>query len=166
MRIRGATLSDIASLMNLDRESPSAAHWSRQQYEDLFLQNSMRLEHLAWIAEDGGGHESENIVPDSSKAVAFLVARRVDTEWEIENIVVAATHRRRGLGGLLLREFICHAQASSGKSIILEVRQSNRSARAFYQNSGFAEIGSRKNYYPGNDSMPAEDAVLYRLSIT
>jgi [ribosomal protein S18]-alanine N-acetyltransferase len=167
VRIRPANPSDIPSMMNLERENPSAAHWSRQQYDDLFHENSTSLEHFAWVLEDDGGCgcKSENIVPGSPKTIAFLVARRVDVDWELENIVVAATVRRRGLGRLLLRHFISHAQAAAGNSIFLEVRRSNRTARAFYQTSGFVETGSRKNYYPSNDFMTAEDAVLYRLSI-
>jgi hypothetical protein len=34
--MRLATIADIASLIDLERSSPSAAHWTEQQYRRLF----------------------------------------------------------------------------------------------------------------------------------
>lgn len=148
-------------MIELVRENPAAAHWSQQQYEGLFQETgSEEFARFAWIIE-GESNESKEPASGSPKVLGFLVGRRVDAQWELENIVVAQHMRRRGLGGLLLREFIAHARDAGAANILLEVRQSNVAARAFYLKFGFAEAGSRKSYY----SMPAEDAVLYRLTI-
>jgi ribosomal-protein-alanine N-acetyltransferase len=40
--------------------------------------------------------------------------------------------------------------------LMLDVRESNESARAFYKSLGFEEDGIRKNFY----EMPKENAVL------
>jgi len=93
--------------------------------------------------------------------LAFLIAHRIDIEWELENIVVAGTARRRGLGTLLLRELIAHARIENANGIFLEVRESNQSARALYRKLGFEEVGSRKGYYAN----PPDDAILCRLSL-
>jgi ribosomal-protein-alanine N-acetyltransferase len=92
--------------------------------------------------------------------LAFLVAHRVDNEWELENIVVAEESQRRGVATRLLREFVDSARAKNADAIFLEVRQSNQAARALYRKFGFVETGARKGYYP----TPPEDAILYRLS--
>ena len=140
-------------MMDLEHQSPAAAHWSRNQYESLFsVASGQPSEVLAWIAED----ESEAL-----EILAFLVARRLEAEWELENIVVAEKVRRQGAGTLLLRELIRHAQAQQGSGIFLEVRESNRSARALYRKAGFEEAGLRKSYY----SNPAEDAIILRLAL-
>lgn len=141
-------------MMALQQESPAAADWSQQQYEALFVTagGQQSSERLAWIAED------------DSKAhgiLAFLAAQRVDAEWELENIVVAAAIRRRGVGTRLLDEFIRYARAEEGSGIFLEVRESNQSARAFYRKLGFEETGLRKSYY----SNPPEDAILCSLRL-
>ena len=139
--------------MDLEHQSPGAAHWSRNQYESLFsVASGQPSEVLAWIAED----ESE-----APEILAFLVARRLDAEWELENIVVAEKVRRQGAGTLLLRELIRHAEAQQGSAIFLEVRESNRSARALYRKAGFEGAGLRKSYY----SNPAEDAIVLRLAL-
>jgi len=124
-------------MMALEHDSPAAAHWSRRQYEDLFIATSSdrRSERVAWVAEEE---------PRASEVLAFLVTHRIDTEWELENIVVAGTVRRQGVGARLLSEFIAHARAERGSGIFLEVRESNQSARAFYRKAGFEETGFRK----------------------
>jgi ribosomal-protein-alanine N-acetyltransferase len=141
-------------MMSLERQSPAAAHWSRQQYESLFVTatGQQRAERLAWVAED------EREAPE---ILAFLVAQRIDAEWELENIVVAATVRRQGLGTLLLSGLITHARAQKGSGVFLEVRESSQHARALYRKVGFEEAGLRKSYY----SDPPEDAIVCRLRL-
>jgi ribosomal-protein-alanine N-acetyltransferase len=141
--------------MALEHDSPTSAHWSRSQYEDLFDRtgSDRQFERIAWLAEE----ESQ-----SSEVLAFLVAHRVDTEWELENIVVAGVARRSGVGMRLLGEFIAHVRAEQGSRIFLEVRQSNQSARAFYRKAGFEETGLRKDYY----SNPPENAIVCGLRLS
>ena len=142
--------------MDLERESATAAHWSRQQYEDaLATSDPQSVERVVLIAEDEAAEEESEIF-------GFLVGRRVDAEWELENIVVANGMRRRGTGTLLLTELITEAHAAGGSAIFLEVRESNQDARAFYRKMGFEEAGARRLYY----ASPAENAVLYRLSLS
>ena len=139
-------------MMDLERQSPAAAHWSREQHEGLFVtaDRQPQSERFALVVEDEG---------ESPEVLAFLVAHRVDAEWELENIVVAAAVRRRGVGTHLLVEFVAHARGEQGSGIFLEVRESNHSARALYRKVGFQEVGLRKSYY----SRPPEDAILCRL---
>jgi ribosomal-protein-alanine N-acetyltransferase len=163
LRIRRANVADIPAMMDLERQSRAAAHWSGQQYEGLFVTASVKREseRLAWVVEDERGAQTEKESSKAAEAFAFLVAHRIDAEWELENIVVAASARRRGLGTRLMGEFIAHARAEQGSGIFLEVRESNQSARALYQKVGFEEMGLRKSYY----SDPPEDAMLCRLSL-
>jgi [ribosomal protein S18]-alanine N-acetyltransferase len=140
-------------MMALEQQSPAAAHWSRPQYDAMFNASSrQQSKRLAWIAED------ESATPE---VLAFLIAQRVDSEWVLENIVVAAQARRRGVGKLLLGQLIEHARAAQGRRIFLEVRESNLVARALYRNAGFAETSLRKSYYAD----PPEDAILCRLRL-
>jgi ribosomal-protein-alanine N-acetyltransferase len=141
-------------MRDLERQSPSAAHWSGQQYEGLVAATSVpqRSERFAWVVDD------ESV---AAEILAFLVAHRVDAEWELENIVVAETSRRRGVGTLLLGELVIHARSERGSGIFLEVRESNQSARALYRKMGFEEAGLRKSYYVS----PPEDAILCRLRL-
>jgi ribosomal-protein-alanine N-acetyltransferase len=156
-------------MMDLERQSPAAGHWSRNQYRALFAgtdqeseaqkSEDQKSERFAWVAEDDSATQPERIPPASPKIFAFLIAQRVDAAWELENIVVAATARRRGIGQRLLGELIEQVRSAQGSEISLEVRQSNHDARSLYRRAGFEEVGLRRGYY----SNPPEDAILCRL---
>jgi ribosomal-protein-alanine acetyltransferase len=144
MIIRPATPADIPALMDLAAQSETAAHWRRGDYERLF---------------DPGAPSRVAMVIEAEALVGFVVALAVGTEWEIENVVVQAATRRRGLGAQLLREFLLRARAAGVQSIFLEVRESNVAARGLYEDAGFRQSGTRMDYYSG----PVENAIVYRL---
>ncbi len=131
--------------MSLEQQAPEAAHWSRQQYDAIFFSS---------------GPSRQAIVVETDGLQGFLVARADGGEWEIENIAVAGNARRRGIAGQLLDELMDRARKEGATAIFLEVRESNRAARALYRKWGFREDGRRKNYY----REPEEDAMLYRFS--
>jgi ribosomal-protein-alanine N-acetyltransferase len=148
--------------MNLERSS-TAAHWSDQQYQQLFQPGVDGQERLVLIAE---ASLSDPSVPGESntagaRILGFLVAHHIAPEWELENIVVAHSARRNGLGKRLLDALLTRAKETNSDSIFLEVRESNAAARALYERVGFEPTGRRKSYY----ATPQEDAILYRLPL-
>ena len=144
--IRLATPEDIDDLLELQREAPTAAHWSRAQYEAIFQASALRR--LCLLAEKGPSQ-------------AFLVAQTAGPEWELENIAVAPLARRQGLGTLLLRGLLEHARQQHALAVLLEVRASNAAARGLYQSCGFIEAGFRPSYYQD----PKEDAIICRYNL-
>jgi ribosomal-protein-alanine N-acetyltransferase len=149
-------------MMDLERQIPTAGHWSPQQYEGLFVTPSgQQSERLAWVVEGEGAAQPEKVSSEAPEILGFLVAHRVDAEWELENLVVAGTARRQGVGTRLLRALGAHARTRQDNGIFLEVRESNQSARALYRKVGFEETGLRKSYYVN----PPEDAILCRLRL-
>jgi len=131
--------------MALASESGTAAQWSREQYQQAVLVPQPRR--LTLVFEE------------QTTVVAFLIARAVEREWELENIVVADETRRRGIGSRILNEFLDRVRREAAEAVFLEVRESNHAARSFYRKWAFVESGHRSNYY----TYPAEDAVVYRL---
>lgn len=137
--------------MRLDRSS-TAAHWTEQQYQNLFQSEAAPAKHLVLLIEE---------VSPQTRALGFLVASHIAPEWELENVVVAETARRTGLGKRLLAALLAHAQETASDAIFLEVRESNLPARNLYESAGFKQSGRRTAYY----SNPPEDAILYRLRL-
>lgn len=144
--IRPATPADIPAMMALEKHAATAAHWSAEQYQTMFAGSGPRRVAL--------------IIEEDARIQGFLLARALNPEWEIENIAVAGTARRRGLGTRLLGEFLDLARGQGAQAVFLEVRESNRAARALYEKWAFVENGRRKRYY----RTPEEDAIVYRLS--
>jgi ribosomal-protein-alanine N-acetyltransferase len=146
--IRPATLADIPAIVGLASRAAHAAHWSVEQYQEIFTSKIPRR--FALVSED------------QSAVHAFLIGRVLDGEWELENLVVSASRLRQGIGKRLLDEFLAAAKADGAKAIFLEVRASNVAARGLYESCGFAENGSRLRYY----MEPTEDAILYQIFLT
>ena len=163
MTIRSANLDDIPMMINLERACPTAAHWSEEQYGQLFQTSAGGFERLILVIRGRPSLATDSSARDMGEALlGFLVARRVASEWELENIVVASEARRKGLGRHLLEALIAHATQANSDSVFLEVRESNGVARAFYDRAGFRETGRRKSYY----SNPVEDAILYSRKLS
>jgi ribosomal-protein-alanine N-acetyltransferase len=135
-------------MMALEKDADAAAHWPQAQYEQIFL----RAKHPSRLAL---------VIEEDAAVQGFLVARQIDAEFEIENVAVAGSVLRRGLGTRLVGELLAVASHQGAKAVFLEVRESNRGARALYEKCGFTEIGHRKRYYQD----PEEAAVLYRLDL-
>ena len=138
-------------MIRLERQSPATAHWTEQQYSDLFATRGEPPARLALVAEEAG----------SFALSGFLVARHMPPEWELENIVVAPAVRRIGIGKQLMDALLFQAQETNSDAIFLEVRESNAAARRLYEKLGLRENGRRKAYY----SNPTEDAVLYSKTL-
>jgi len=147
--IRSATSADIPAMMALEREAATAAHWSRAQYDAIFRTALPRR--LCLVSE------SSQSLPELQ---AFLVAREIAREWELENVVVSAGSQRRGLGLQLLLALLDAARARAAEAVFLEVRESNLAARRLYEKAGFIHKGVRGGYYRN----PEENAALYRLN--
>jgi [ribosomal protein S18]-alanine N-acetyltransferase len=145
LSIRAAIVADVPAMMELEKRAATAAHWSAAQYDALF--HASAPERVALILDE------------EAELQAFVIARVVAEEWEIENIAVAGSARRRGLGTRLLGELLDLARAKGAVAVFLEVRQSNLAARALYEKWAFRESGCRPGYY----EYPEEDAILYRL---
>jgi [ribosomal protein S18]-alanine N-acetyltransferase len=157
VRIRSAVPLDVPSILAIERAHRSAAHWSEEQYLELFQSRTDRPERMILIAEPTIASPSD----ETSSVFGFLVARHVASEWELENIAVASDAQRRGIGKGLLEALLAAAKQSKSEAVFLEVRESNAAASALYRAVGFFVTGRRKSYYMN----PQEDALEFRLDL-
>lgn len=97
----------------------------------------------------------------NNELAGFLMASETELELDIYIIVVASTHKRKGIGTKLLEYLIAYGHEKKIESIILETRESNTAARNLYKKVGFKEVGLRKAYY----SSPVEHAVVMRYDL-
>jgi len=152
IHVRLANPSDLPQLKALSQTAEEAAHWTPQQWLDIF--HSQTPPRLAWIAEiEPTQATAENPPP----AVGFLIAQHGAPEWELENIAVLPHFRRQGIARALLSALLLHARSLLAERILLEVRASNQAAIRFYQAGGFQNLARRRDYY----SNPTEDALIF-----
>lgn len=106
-----------------------------------------------WVAEDP---KTGEIVGYAGVEVSALWG-----EMDIINIAVAAEHRRRGIGRLLIERIVRLCRRRGVPLLWLRVRASNRGARQFYHLMGFRERGRFQGYYED----PDEPAVIMAMDV-
>jgi [ribosomal protein S18]-alanine N-acetyltransferase len=143
--LRDSDLASVIAMVELLEELP---RWPAEFFESLTDHRSP-VKRIALVAFD----------PPSGELLGFIVASLIPLEAELENIVVAGSSRRRGIGRQLLFELVNKLKSAEIKDLHLEVRASNHAAIGLYNAFGFIESGRRPRYY----SDPVEDAVLMIL---
>ena len=82
--------------------------------------------------------------------------RDITGEGEITNVVVAANHRKKGIGRKMMEYMLERAKANGIGDCTLEVRVSNQPAIRLYESRGFKGEGVRPDFY----DKPREDALI------
>lgn len=133
---------DVPQAHSILRKSPEASIWSTESLVDSLAQG------FGWVAEQDGR------VPGF--VVGFVIGRLVADQFEILNLAVEKDFRRKGIGTQLVNCILGDAGGAGARQVFLEVRASNESARALYEQLGFCACGRRPDYYRD----PVEDALL------
>lgn len=117
------------------------------------------LELLAFPLDPWSPTLLEQAVDGTVPTIGILVAERdagfagyavvsvVDVDAELQRIAVPEDLRRTGVAGALLAAVHVHAGSLGARRLLLEVREDNLAARAFYARRGFTELGRRARYY-------------------
>lgn len=172
--VRPMTLADIPQVMDIERES-FPTMWPQTAYRRELQEN--RLARYLVVVETGteappppperglsrlvsgvrraisGEEEPE---PTREFLVGFLGIWFMVDEAHIVTIAVRESHRRRGIGELLLIRALELAAERGEETVSLEVRISNEPAQRLYEKYGFRKAGIRPRYYSDNQ----EDAVI------
>jgi ribosomal-protein-alanine N-acetyltransferase len=92
------------------------------------------------------------IYKKDDKVIAYLGIQFVDDVIEILGIGVIEKYRNNGIANELMNQLMKYFNQSPQLKILLEVRESNSTARNLYINFGFNKISKRKNYYTNEDA--------------
>ena len=145
LRYRCMTGADLDALVAIE-ETIYPHPWTRGNFSD-----SLAAGYHCWIAECGG------------EMAGYAVVAIAAGEAHLLNLSVAGPWQRRGIGRELLNFVLRLARESGAARILLEVRPTNSAARALYAAAGFAEIATRRGYYPPDESR--EDAIVLEFEL-
>lgn len=100
-----------------------------------------------------GGRFHALIAEECGVLIGFLTyTNGLDGVFDLEDLFVMPTERKKGTGGALVTEFLERVKNCDGKKILLEVRESNRDAITLYEKFGFKKISVRKKYYADGEN--------------
>ncbi|MFP5230573.1 MAG: GNAT family N-acetyltransferase [Acidobacteriota bacterium] len=137
--LRAVSPDDFPNLYALDQACfvPGIA-WSKAE-----LQYFLRYPgNIALLVEDEAGRLAGFAIAGRRRRQGALLGHLI-------TIDVAAGHRRRGIGHLLLEEVERRLRAAGATAILLEVAVDNATAQAFYERHGFHSTGRIRGYYLG-----------------
>ncbi len=106
---------------------------------------------------------SASVLLRNEVIIGYALVMMVLDEAHLLNLSVAKAYQKQGLGRILLEHMIKIAKNNQVANMFLEVRPSNISAIALYENMGFNEMAIRRGYYPAKNGR--EDAVLMGLAL-
>jgi len=150
--LRNALYPDLVRINEIENLSFNVP-WSSDDFE-LFLGETV---------SDGDVMRSLFLVcTDSDGDVCgYICARCVLDECEILNVASSPSHRRMGVGRMLMSAVHDTAASLGVTDCYLEVRESNTPARSLYESLGYEAVGVRRCYY----RCPIEDAILMKHSV-
>ena len=133
MIIRPATADDVAAIADLEFDNLGADAWSEGLVREGVTGNLPTITYLvAEIEDELVGHATASIVADIA---------------ELQRIAVDRDHRRVGIATALLDAVVDTANHRGADRLLLEVREDNAGALAFYASHDFIEIDRRPRYY-------------------
>ena len=91
---------------------------------------------------------------ETKKLLGLCSAWLILDELHITSLAVHPKHQRKGLGKSLISDFIQRSNSLFTNHIHLEVKDTNKPAKAFYKSMGFKIVGNRANFYKdGSDAI-------------
>ena len=135
--VRGMRKADLDEILWIE-EASFGSPWSRASFE----------------AELRKEYSTCRVAVAVGRVVGYIVVWYVVDEIHIANVAVHPDWRRQGVAERLISRVLEEGEGFFW--VGLEVRSSNRAARALYRKLGFREVGIRRQYYV----QEREDAVL------
>ncbi|HXH85977.1 MAG TPA: ribosomal protein S18-alanine N-acetyltransferase [Nitrospira sp.] len=148
--IEPATAESLSDILAIE-EACFSAPWTRKMLEAELSGNPFA--HFLLARQ---GREAETGV---GSIVGYLCYWIVFEEVRLMNLAVIESMRHRGIAKSLVTTALQTGLSQSAHRAVLEVRTSNKAAKALYHGLGFRDIAVRPKYY----SNPIEDAVLMEL---
>lgn len=147
VQIRDADIADLDEIMLLEKSTFPSDAWSRD-----LMAAELAAPHTLYLVA-----LSDDIVV----GYAGLSAPPGSTQADIQTIAVDPSHRRLGIGAVLVSRLLDVARGRGAHEVLLEVRADNSSAQRLYERHGFTAIAVRPRYYQPDDV----DAVVMRRKV-
>lgn len=155
MAINSSNLSQMPFRLMLLEDVPEIMEIEKQIYKhpwtEGIFRDCIRVGYYGWVYEIDGQIQAYGLISIAANEAHLL------------NLCVSPAFQGQGLGKKMLQKMMDTADVCDVRSVFLEVRVSNDVAINLYENSGFNQLGVRKDYYPGDNGK--EDALVFGKEI-
>lgn len=145
LTFREMTVADLEDVIRIENRAYSFP-WTRGIFSDCLT----------------SGHECR-VACLRGETVGHAVLSAAAGESHLLNVCIKRDLQGSGYGRAFLHHLIERAGILGAQIMFLEVRPSNRTAVGLYNTLGFAQVGVRKDYYPGEQGR--EDAWVLALEL-
>lgn len=146
INFRAMTRNDLLQVAAIEQRS-TPHPWRETHFAD-----SMKSGYQCLVAELDG------------KVIGHAVMMIAVDQADLLIITIDQAYQGKGYGQQLLNQVVDVASNKQCHTLLLEVRRSNNKAFNLYLNTGFSEIGIRKNYYPAGATR--EDAIVMAMDLS
>ena len=144
--VRAAVPADVDAVSRLEDECLGVDAWSEGLVREGIEGTLPTVVYLvAEVDDEVAGHAVVSVAGDIA---------------ELQRIAVPSAHRRAGVAAALLAGVLGVCGRTEADRLLLEVREDNRAALAFYAGNGFTAIDRRPRYFADGAT-----AVVLRLGI-
>ena len=98
----------------------------------------------------------------NQRLVGYCFYSHIFEDSEILRIGTCLDYQQQGIASQLLTAMAQICQVAGAERVLLEVREDNHTAIAFYQKHGFEQIAIRKNYYDNHDTTKTHALIMQR----
>jgi len=130
VHIRWMIRRDMAEVLSIEEQSFEFP-WSDEDFTRCLRQRNC----IGMVAE----------IADS--VVAFMVYELHRGRLHVLNFSVARSHRRLGIGAMMIKKLIAKLTPERRQQIVLEVRETNLPAQLFFRSMGFLATSVLKDFY-------------------
>ena len=148
LRVRAAGPGDVAAVVRLESACLGRDAWSAGLVEAGVLESLPTVGYL--VAEVDG------------VVVGHAVTSAAGDVAELQRIAADPRHRRAGVASALLEAVVDGTRGTEAERLLLEVREDNAGALAFYARRGFTELARRRRYYADGATAVVMERLLPR----
>ena len=138
----------LAQLAQIESELFVHDAWSAAQINSLLAQP---FNHIIYATDEL-----------NQRLVGYCFYSHIFEDAEILKIGTCRDYQKQGIASQLLTAMAQMCQATGAERVLLEVREDNHAAIAFYQKHGFEQIAVRKNYYDNHDMTKTHALIMQR----
>ena len=133
--IRQYDVKDFAALWKLDQKCfPPGIAFSKTMLRHFLAQQSAEC----------------LLAMEEKEIVGFMLTEENPPLGHVMTLDVADSHRRKGVGSLLVKESEANMYFRGVRTMLLETAITNEAGVAFWQRHGYRIEAVLKNYYPGH----------------